>query len=188
MLHIILGILKWIGILLLILLLLVLAVMLAVLLVPIRYCGELKKTAEEQKGSIKVTWLLHVISVAVSYDLQARQQSMEMRIFGVCFSDIVAGVKHVAGFFGRFRTFLSAKKRIKREKQTANTEKNRDCSKTTGDLCTAEKGSQESVPEESAQDSGTDSDVRMENSEDPVTDPDVQIKDSEIRKRIRMRR
>lgn len=66
MLHIILLILKIIGIILLVLLGVLFLLLLTVLLVPVRYKGQ-GAYFEKPSGSLKVTWLLHIISVAVSY-------------------------------------------------------------------------------------------------------------------------
>lgn len=67
MLAIFLGILKVIGIILLVLLLLVLLILAIVLFVPIRYKGNglIDKTRKE--AQVKVTWLLHALSVRVDY-------------------------------------------------------------------------------------------------------------------------
>lgn len=66
MVHILLLILKIIGILLLILLGLVLGAILLVLLVPVRYRVEGAKRPDIQ-GRLQITWLLHLISVAAEY-------------------------------------------------------------------------------------------------------------------------
>ena len=75
MLHIILGILtilltilKWLGILLLILLLLALLLLAVVLLVPVRYRGRGKKTAEKLEAQLSVTWLLRLLAVEAACD------------------------------------------------------------------------------------------------------------------------
>lgn len=87
MLHIILGILtilltilKWLGILLLILLLLALLLLAVVLLVPVRYRGRGKKTAEKLEAQLSVTWLLRLLAVEAAVD--AGGGSLEIRIFG----------------------------------------------------------------------------------------------------------
>lgn len=67
MLHIVLLILKIIGIILLVILGLLLAVLLLVLLVPIRYRLD-GSYRERLKGTVRVTWLLHILSIRVSYD------------------------------------------------------------------------------------------------------------------------
>ncbi len=68
MLSIILGILKVIGILLLILLSLMLVILLAVLFVPLRYQVEGKKTSEDLFGAGGISWLLRSISLTGNYD------------------------------------------------------------------------------------------------------------------------
>lgn len=67
MLSIILGILKVIGIILLIVLGLVLLILAIVLFVPIRYQGIGEITDEKKEAHIKVTWLLHAIRIKVDY-------------------------------------------------------------------------------------------------------------------------
>lgn len=74
-----LGILKWLGILLLVILGLVLAVLLAVLFVPIRYEAEGSFKGEPAaKG--RVSWLWRLFSCQVVYDGEAE---VSLRIFGV---------------------------------------------------------------------------------------------------------
>ena len=67
MVAIVLGILKIIGILLLVLLGLILAVILSVLFVPVRYRAEAEGYGS-LKGCAAVSWFFHLISLRVSYD------------------------------------------------------------------------------------------------------------------------
>ncbi|MDF2886902.1 MAG: hypothetical protein K0R23_1287 [Lacrimispora sp.] len=67
MLHIILFILKLLGILILILLGLILLAALLVLFVPVRYRGE-GSYFNKVKGNMKISWLLHILTVTVRYD------------------------------------------------------------------------------------------------------------------------
>jgi len=67
MLAIILGILKVIGIILLILILLVLFILAIVLFVPIRYNGNGLIDKSRKEATVKVTWLLHALSVRLDY-------------------------------------------------------------------------------------------------------------------------
>lgn len=67
MLHIILLILKIIGIVVLVLLGLLLTALFLVLFVPIRYRVRGSYHGKSQ-GLVKITWLLHIVSVTVSYD------------------------------------------------------------------------------------------------------------------------
>lgn len=82
MLHIILGILKIIGILLGILLLLLLAIMLAVLFAPVQYRVQAEKQGERLQAGIKVSWLLHIVSASLSVDMQ-EGQNIVIRLFGI---------------------------------------------------------------------------------------------------------
>ena len=82
MLHILLLLLKIIGILLLVIPGLLLLALLAVLLVPVRYQGRgsFYKTPE---GSLRITWLLHLISVRVTYreELDIAVRLLGFRLF-----------------------------------------------------------------------------------------------------------
>lgn len=82
MLHIILGILKVIGIVIGILLLLVLAAVMALVFVPVRYQVEVVRQAERTGGKVRVSWLLRIISVAVSADLPGKPE-IAVRLFGI---------------------------------------------------------------------------------------------------------
>ena len=78
MLHILLIILKIIGMILLVVLGLILSILLAVLLVPVRYRGNVSFHGE-LKGKGRVTWFLHLLSIQVSYD---KTPEVSVRIFG----------------------------------------------------------------------------------------------------------
>ena len=67
MLAIILGILKVIGIILLVLILLVLFILAIVLFVPIRYTGNGLIDKSRKEATVKVTWLLHALSIRMDY-------------------------------------------------------------------------------------------------------------------------
>lgn len=84
MLHIILGILKIIGILLGIIFLLLLAGLLAVIFVPVRYRLEAQaQTGERQYAfSLRVSWLLHIVSAAVTAD-SLQGSGITVRLFGI---------------------------------------------------------------------------------------------------------
>lgn len=78
MLHIILFILKILGLLVLIVLGLVLAVALLILLVPVRYQAEGCYDGKV-KGKARITWLLHILSVTAQYE---EDLIVRVRIFG----------------------------------------------------------------------------------------------------------
>ncbi len=78
MLHILLIILKIIGILMLVLLGVVLLLLLSVLLVPIRYRGEASFHGNIS-GRLKITWLLHILSLQISYE---GSSDFAVRVFG----------------------------------------------------------------------------------------------------------
>lgn len=81
MLHILLLILKIIGITLAVLLGLVLLLICIVLFVPVRYKGNGQKTAEEISGRVKVTWLFHLVTFTLTYE--EGKISQMIRIFGI---------------------------------------------------------------------------------------------------------
>lgn len=84
MLHIVLILLKIIGILLCIILGLLLTFILVVLFVPIRY-GLWADNREELQGRVKVTWLLRLISFQITYN--DKKLSIKLKIFGRIFFD-----------------------------------------------------------------------------------------------------
>lgn len=79
MLHILFLILKVIGILLLVILGVILLLLITVLFVPVRYKGQ-GSYFEKPTGSLRVSWLLFIFSVTVSYK---EQLDIVVRLFGV---------------------------------------------------------------------------------------------------------
>lgn len=82
MLAVFLGILKVIGIILLVLLLLVLFILAIVLFVPIRYQGKGFIDETRKEAQVKVTWLLHALSVRVEYKHPAKP-SILIKLLGI---------------------------------------------------------------------------------------------------------
>lgn len=84
MLHIILGILKIIGIVLAVLLLLILLLLLGILFVPVRYriagSGS-TENLKEAKAKVNISWLLHIIDICAEYMDGAFK--VRLRIFGI---------------------------------------------------------------------------------------------------------
>ena len=80
MLHIILLILKIIGIILLSILGLFVFAVICVLFVPVRYKGK-GEWYKEKQGKIVISWLLHIVSLCLSYDNGETQ--VVFRIFGI---------------------------------------------------------------------------------------------------------
>ncbi|MCD7819014.1 MAG: hypothetical protein LUH07_08180, partial [Lachnospiraceae bacterium] len=101
MLRLILGILKIIGILFLVLVLLVLILILAVLFVPVRYRLAAVHTEQDSRAELRITWLLHLISIRAAYDL--KQKEPVLRIY-------IAGIRPK-----KLREFLRNRKRWKRK-------------------------------------------------------------------------
>lgn len=81
MLHILLLILKIIGILLAVILGLVLLILLTVLFVPVRYYADGAKQGKELSGKVKISWLFHGITFTAGYDKGVMYQ--DVRIFGI---------------------------------------------------------------------------------------------------------
>lgn len=69
MLHIILGILKVIGIIIGVILLLLCTVLLSILFVPLRYRAEAVKEPEQADVKLRVTWFLRAVSVLLYADV-----------------------------------------------------------------------------------------------------------------------
>lgn len=82
MLHIILGILKIIGIIIGLLFLLLICMMLAILFVPVRYRGKLVRKEEILQGEIRISWFLRTVCAAVSVGI-GEKLSLEVRLFGI---------------------------------------------------------------------------------------------------------
>lgn len=83
MLHIILGILKLIGIILAAFLILLLGLVVAVMFVPLRYKATITKTQEEMGIRVGITWLLHFVSVFFTYDPVLHQRIFTVRFCGI---------------------------------------------------------------------------------------------------------
>ena len=82
-LHIVLMILKFIGILLLILLGIFLLTVLGVLFCPVRYSAQGYKDENKYGGKAKVFWLCHLVSFSVWYDSSQGEAGYGVRIFGI---------------------------------------------------------------------------------------------------------
>ncbi len=101
MVTVILGILKVIGILLLIILGLLLCILLCALFVPVRYRVQGQRSAEVPlQGQVTVSWLLHLFGICV--DAKETDISIKLRIFGIPLDSL--------------REFLSRRKKKKRAK------------------------------------------------------------------------
>ena len=81
--HIILGIIKIIGILLLAVLGLFLLLFFSLLFVPVRYYGKGYKDKDGYEGKITVSWLFHLIWFRGSYGSDRKEWKLSVRIFGI---------------------------------------------------------------------------------------------------------
>lgn len=88
MLHIILGILKLIGIILAVILILLLGIGCSILFLPVRYRSSVIKTSEKMEAQIQVSWLLKLFGVAFSYDPVQRKKVIHIRLFGISLDKI----------------------------------------------------------------------------------------------------
>lgn len=102
MVAVILGILKVIGILLLIVLGLILLVLLCALFVPVRYHGQAKRSAAVPlQGRAGISWCFHLFGIQA--DITGKEVSVQIRIFGLSLDTL-------RGFFDRVRGRKSRKR------------------------------------------------------------------------------
>ncbi len=87
--HIVLGLLKIIGILLLVVLALLLFMILSVLFVPVRYQAYGYRDSKVSKGTVRVFWLARLISCKASYDSQEKKTKWSVRIFGISIQKVM---------------------------------------------------------------------------------------------------
>ena len=83
MLHMVLVILKIIGILLAALAALLLLILGCLLFVPVRYRIRLKKDKETLSGEAAAFWLLHLLSFSLAYSAGRGRPGIQIRIFGI---------------------------------------------------------------------------------------------------------
>lgn len=115
--QVIVMILKIIGILLLVILGIILVLLLTILLVPARYQVDVHKQ-EELFVKAKLTWLLHLVSVPVSYE--NGNTSACLKVFGITVKDFMEKPEAEAadGGVGKTRSFKKEKHKTKEKKQT----------------------------------------------------------------------
>ena len=114
--HVILTILKILGILLLVILGLLLAIVLSVLFVPVRYQLEGEKPSpgwSEANGKIRVSWLLHLIHLRIQY--REKELDWECYLFGVPLKKAGAALKR----WKKKRRRKKAQRRKEQRKQAA---------------------------------------------------------------------
>ena len=91
--HIVLVLLKIIGILLLVVLSLILLAIFLILFVPVRYQAYGYRDSQISKGIIRVFWLAHLISCKVSYDSHGKKIKWSVKIFGISIQKVTAWKK-----------------------------------------------------------------------------------------------
>ncbi|MCD7957937.1 MAG: DUF2953 domain-containing protein [Lachnospiraceae bacterium] len=111
MISIILTILKIIGFVLLALLFLVLLLLFVTLFVPLRYSARLTRTEEESSGEVRLTWLLHLVSVRIRFDMKDNQPDMQLRVLGISLADV--------------KRFFQQRKQSKKQNKKQNRNQNR---------------------------------------------------------------
>ena len=114
--HVILTILKILGIILLVILGLLLAIVLSVLFVPVRYQLEGEKPSPgwgEANGKIRVSWLLHLIHLRIQY--REKKLDWECYLFGVPLKKAGAALKR----WKKKRRKKKAQRRKEQRKQAA---------------------------------------------------------------------
>ena len=91
--HIVLVLLKIIGILLLVVLSLILLAIFLILFVPVRYQAYGYRDSQISKGIIRVFWLARLISCKVSYDSYGKKIKWSVKIFGISIQKVTAWKK-----------------------------------------------------------------------------------------------
>lgn len=81
--HIILGILKIIGILLLVILCLLLLLLLSLAFVPVRYYGSAYREDGKYEAKVKISWLFHLIFVTGRYGSETEGMQLSIRFLGI---------------------------------------------------------------------------------------------------------
>ena len=81
--HIILGILKIIGILLLVILCLLLLLLLSLVFVPVRYYGSAFREEGKYEGKVRISWLFHLIFVTARYGSGTEGLQLSIRFLGI---------------------------------------------------------------------------------------------------------
>lgn len=89
-LHILLGILKAVGILLLILLGLLLLLLLSLLFCPVGYGIQGEKDEAGCRGTAKISWLFHLVSVKGTYSGSGGEMQCTVRLFGIPLEKVLA--------------------------------------------------------------------------------------------------
>ena len=91
--HIVLVLLKIIGILLLVVVSLLLLAIFLILFVPVRYQAYGYRDSQISKGIIRVFWLARLISCKVSYDSYGKKIKWSVKIFGISIQKVTAWKK-----------------------------------------------------------------------------------------------
>ena len=160
-----LAILKFPGILLLFCMGLILVILLLVLFVPVRYKLTARRKPEEEPiaAEVKVTWLLHIISVAFSYP-KAAYVRVRLFCFTVFSTQKSAGDNSDSGTGSETESEKKKGGKQKRKKQKAESEENTKEDETGQEISTA-GGNEESLKQADSAKSGVSSAV-------PVAEPD----------------
>ncbi|QJU14482.1 hypothetical protein [Blautia pseudococcoides] len=118
--HIILGILKIIGILLLVILCLLLLLLLSLVFVPVRYYGSAYREDGEYEAKVKISWLFHLVFVTGRYGSETEGIQLSIRFLGIPV-DVV--LKKIAAWSQKRQKKKSKKKSKKKPELTTAEEK-----------------------------------------------------------------
>lgn len=124
-LHIILTILKIIGILLLVILGLLLFMVLAALFLPVEYRAKIKKNSEVLEGRADISWLIWLVWVRVVY--QDGKAGFDIRILGIPVKYFkkagTAAGKFIGGFISFFKRLIPRRKQYQASKSIERAER-----------------------------------------------------------------
>lgn len=153
MLHILLMILKIIGIVLLAILGILVALLLIILFVPVRYRVKGKKQEDDINGTAKVSWLFGLISAVVQYQEEA--VDLKVRLLGINLLKFIEKIKNRKMSSQKIKkqtTIKQESKPIQKKttEQSGDILKTKEDTKNTKESKVSEKGEQSSKSKETA--------------------------------------
>lgn len=164
-LHILLGILKIVGILLLVLFVLLFLILLSLLLCPVKYRAEARKDSETFGGQAKVSWMFHLFSAKVWYESQDKTPGYSIKIFGISVKELLEFLSRL----GERRRKRAERKKASKSAGTIKTEENHLIFQTTED--SPKKAAEESKTEEKL--SETETARERDNADEVLEKPSV---------------
>lgn len=151
MLHILLMILKIIGIVLLAILGILVALLLIILFVPVRYRVKGKKQEDDINGTAKVSWLFGLISVVVQY--QEKSVVLKVRLFGINLLKFIEKIKcrkKSSPKIKKQKTIKQESKPVQKKttEQSGDNLESKEDTKNTQKMVSSEKEDQPSKPKQ----------------------------------------